>query len=69
MTQKLETTTEQPLSTPNYRKATVFSEAVSVNTALVPPAGRMVVTTATVGTVVLRYTPREQPHLAGKTSA
>ena len=69
MTQKPETTTEQPLSPPNYRKATVFGEAVSVNTALVPPAGRMVVTTATDGTVVLRYTPREEPRLTGKTSA
>ncbi len=68
MTQKLETTTEQPLSAPKYKVATVFGEALSVNTALVPPTGRMVVTTATDGTVVLLYTPREQPLLTGKTS-
>ncbi len=69
MTQKPETTTEQPLPPPNYKTATVFGEAVSVNTSLVPPTGRTVVTTATDGSVVLRYAPREQPRLTSKTSA
>ena len=68
MPQKPETTSERPHLPLQYKKATVVEEVAPVNTAMVLPDVRTVVTTVTEGTVLLRYTPREQFRLTGKTS-
>ena len=68
MAQKPVTATEKPHSHPNYKTAKVIDEVASVDTAFVPPAVRMAITATTTGTITLRYTPRDQPCVTGKTS-
>jgi hypothetical protein len=63
-----DTTNTHPDTPLQYKRATVVVEVASVNTALLPKDVRTVVTTATKGTLSLRYTPRDQFRLTGKTS-
>jgi hypothetical protein len=68
MTNVPETTTEKPFSAADYTKATVIGAARPINTTFAMTTARTVTTTATKGIVTLRYTPRDQPRLSGKTS-
>lgn len=69
MTRNTETATEQQRSPQMLIKATIVGASRSVNTTFAMPTARTVATTATEGTVTLKYTPRDTPGLSGKTSS
>ena len=69
MTQKPETTTEQPITRSNYKAASVVGGDISISTTVSPPPIRTATTTINSGTITLRYAPREQPPLTGNTSS
>ena len=68
MTQKPEAATDQAFTHSNYKPARIVDGTVSISTADLPPPIRTAVTATTAGTITLRYAPREQPPLTGKTS-